>query len=630
MSRPTSRKLTILLAVLGAGALAQDEVRVGEQKKMPSFKLTMPGTVEAPVEKGPKIGENAPVLKQKAFFGEGSTTQVLTMSEAVQWALRNNLDAKVEEVGVLLEDARLRNAYGEFDPVFSFSFSRSGSETPDARNNVSSADAVAQLAQIQAQIDAINANTLANQEFTNAVLQALGRPTQTFNTQPLSTDLTSEGVVVFDQDVDRGEMSLQARSPIGTIVRASARTTRLRSTFAGDTRVITPTYTVTSSIEARQPLLKDFGFDANLADVRISRKNKQAQELTWRFRLEATLQDVVSTYYDLLLGIADLENKGDAITAGLKLVAYSERRKELGFLSPYEVQQAQVQLSFDRENLLLAKNFFLTRQYEMQRLILSEYQDGKTRIFLPSAMPSLRVPKLDTDALLAKAFENRLDYKAALAVAEAEDVRVKFAKNQQKPQFDIVGSYGWTGLDTGYQGALNNMTHSQAPSWQLGVTGSFPLGGVQPRAQVDAAQARKQQAVLRVQAAQLEVGVGVHQSIELIRTNKERLATAELTTKAAEEAVRAGFGRLEQGLISNLDLIEQQRRLYDARSRELSARAEMNKSITRLWLATGTVLENLGVSYNEDDRAAGAKRKPITEPVKPAVVKPAPAAKKKR
>src|SRR6185369_3282754 len=133
--------------------------------------------------------------------------------------------------------------------------------------------------------------------------------------------------------------------------------------------------------EAKQPLLKDAGFDANLADIRISRKNKEAQELTWRFKVEATLQGVVSTYYDMLLGMADLENRGDAITSGLRLVAESQRRVELGFFTPYQVQQAQVQLSFDRENLLLSKNFYLGRQYALQQLVLPEYQNGRLRVF---------------------------------------------------------------------------------------------------------------------------------------------------------------------------------------------------------------------------------------------------------
>ena len=601
-----------LLPLLAAPALIAADDDVKPDKRMPSFKITMPAVVAPPTEGTPPADAEVVVAKKKDFFGPGSVTQTITLSDAIQWALKNNLDSKVEEVGVLVEEARLRNSYGEFDPVFSFSATRSDAQTPDNRNNISSADAVAQLESIQAQVDAINRNTEANQQFTNAILTALGRPTQTFNTTPLTANLNTNETTIFDQQTDRGEVSIQARSPIGTVIRAGVRTTRLRSTFDGDTRTITPSYISTSTLEGRQPLLKDFGFDANLADVRISRKNRDSQELTWKFRLEATLQNVVSNYYETLLGITDLENKGDAITAGLRLVAQSKRRKELGFLSPYEVQQAQVQLSFDRENLLLAKSFFLDRQFTLKRLILPQYKSEDRSVYLPVEMPSLKVPKLDRDALLATAFEKRLDFKAALIAAESEDIRVKFAKNQRLPQLDVVGSYGWSGLDTGgYQDSWNRMTHSQAPQWQLGITGSFPIGGVQPRAQVDAAKARKQQALLRIKASELEIGLSVERAMELTRTNQQRLKTAQFTKTTAVEAVRVGFRRMEEGLITNFDLIEQQRRLYEARTRELSAVFDLNKSITQLWLATGTVLENLGITFADDTTT---KPKPAPAP----------------
>ena len=82
--------------------------------------------------------------------------------------------------------------------------------------------------------------------------------------------------------------------------------------------------------------------------------------------------------------------------------------------------------------------------------------------------------------------------------------------------------------------------------------------------------------------------------------------------KAFLDEVRT-LGR--EGLITNFDLIEQQRRLYEARTRELSAVFDLNKSITQLWLATGTVLENLGITF-VDDKAAKPKAAPGPPPAK--------------
>ncbi len=617
----SARWLIPIIAITAPALLAQDAPAKPEfvtPKVVPAPADPPPGQKAPPLVKedeapAPKQETGQiPTPKTKNFFGSGSTTRTIKLGEAIQAALKNNLDARIDEAGISLEQARVMNAYGGFDPVFSFSASRGSTQTPDSRNNITSADAVAQLQAIEAQIAAINSNTAANQAFTNAILQALNRPPLEFTTPPLTSEFDSNQRTVFDSESDRGEVAIQARSPIGTIIRASARVQKLTTTFEGDTRPIIPNYVASTSIEFRQPLLKDFGFAANLAEVRIARKNREAQELTWKFRIEATLQSVVAGYFDMLFGMNDLKNKGDAITAGLKLVAHSTRRKELGFFSPYEVKQAQVQLSFDRENLLVSKNNFYAFQIAMKRLVLPDFDPATNMVFLPENIPSLKVPKLNRDELLAIAFEKRLDYKAAIIAAESEDVRLKFARNQLWPQLDVVGSFGWAGLDSSYPSAAGQMMEGQAPSWQLGVAGSFPLGGIQPRSQLDAAKARKEQAILRVKSAELEVGLSVERAIQFIRTNQLRLETAQFTTSAAEEAVRVGFRRMEEGLISNFDLIEQQRRLYEARTRELNAIAELNKSITQLWLSTGTVLENLNITIG-DPRPVGrapAKKEP--------------------
>ena len=572
----------------------------------------------------PRVIEKPPTATTKDFFGRGTDVYTLSLDEAIRTALTQNLETRVEKAGITLEETRVRNAYGAFDPVFSFSVLRSKTLTPDDRQNINSADAVAQLQAIEAQINAINQNTLANQQFTNAILQALGRPPQQFDTTPLAFEATGRDRIIFEQETDRGEVSLQARTPIGTVLRATARMTKFRSTFEGDTRNPEPSYIANTSLEFRQPLLKDFGFAANLAELRITRKNREAQELTWKFRLEATLANVVATYYEMIAGLGDLKNKGDAIVQGLRLVAYSERKTELGLLSPYEVKQAQVALSTDREALIVSKNFYLDRHFTMKRLVLPGFETQDRNVYLPKEIPPLKIPNLNRDQLLAIAYEKRCDYRAAILAAEAEDVRIKFARNQLYPQVDVVGSYGWAGLDSSYPSAYGQMMESQAPSWQIGITGGFPLGGIQPRAQLDAAKARKEQAILRVKAAELEVGLGVEKAIEGIRNNQQRLETARFTSSFAAEAVRAGIRRMEEGLISNFDLIEQQRKLYEARTRELGAVAELNKSITQLWLATGTVLENLNITIG------GSGDGKTVEKVKTTVTTTVPARKKKR
>jgi len=107
---------------------------------------------------------------------------------------------------------------------------------------------------------------------------------------------------------------------------------------------------------------------------------------------------------------------------------------------------------------------------------------------------------------------------------------------------------------------------------------------------------------LKIKQSELTVTVDVDTALSRIETSKQRVATARQTRELNEEAVRIAYRRLEEGQISSFDLIEQQRKLYDAKSRELAARADLNKSVVTLWQATGTVLENTGISILRPER----------------------------
>jgi outer membrane protein TolC len=565
------------------------------------FLLLATGTLPAaePAKKGtiPKLRGAAPSLRAPMgsgaqFIGRDGQLETITLQDALGRAFEHNLDARFDKVDIKIEQARVRFAAGVFDPVFSASATRASTQRPSYTADITQADSLLQVDQLTA----IDRNTLAVQAQTQAIQRATGQPVTEF---PPITHGNLGRVVVFDQDSDRFEAGIQARTPLGTRFAISAREAKTRSTFDGDTRTIIPFYTAFGGIEVRQPLLKDFGPDANLADLRAGRIQTRVAELNWEKRVSDTAQQVMSVYFDLIFGLADLAVKQDAIAADEKLVTQNQRRLELGFMSPIDVQQARAAVSQDHESLLLSKNAYMERQFLLKRLILDEYKAGAPQIFVPVAVPDLPFPRIDRTAFLSTAFEKRLDYRAAITQAEVQNVRLKFAKNQLWPQLDVVGSYGYNGLAFDYSTAREKAYHTQAPEWTLGFQISVPFGNVQSRAQVAAIRGYQEQALIKIKQLEQTVTVDVDTVISRMETLKQRLETARQTTSLNEEAVRIAYRRLEEGQISSFDVIEQQRKLYDAKSRELSARAELNKTITLLWVATGTVLDETGVKIKK-------------------------------
>jgi len=181
-------------------------------------------------------------------------------------------------------------------------------------------------------------------------------------------------------------------------------------------------------------------------------------------------------------------------------------------------------------------------------------------------------------------------------------LRLRYAKNQRWPSLDLVGTFGYNGLAGHWESARDAAQSSQAPQWSFGVQFSMPLGGIQPRAQLDIVRGQREQAILRIKQSELAVTVDVDTALSRIEMSRQRLETARNTRDLNEEAVRIAYRRLEEGQLSSFDLIEQQRRLYDAKSRELAARTELDRAIVALWVSTGTVLENTGVTITKPNR----------------------------
>ena len=590
---------------------------IHRRRALPLFILLAIGAVHAaePVKKAPtlpKLRGTAPTLRipvgiaTKTIASEGQL-EGITLQDALGRAFAHNLDAKFDKVDIKIDKARQRFAAGVFDPVLTLSASRESIQRPDNTANIGQADSLIQFAQIAAIQDNTRETSLRIQENTQAVQRLAGLPVTPI-VQPETTPISNTGrVVIFDQDTDRIESGVQFRTPLGTRMQISARQSKIRSTFDGDTRTAIPYFTAFGGLEVRQPLLKDFGPNANLADLRVARINVKVSEMSWEKRLSDTAQQVMATYFDMLFGLADLAVKQDAIDADEKLVTRFSRRVELGFGIPFETQQARAAVSQDREQLLASKNLFMERQFLLKRLILDDYKLGSNRVFVPQALPDIPIPKINRPALLATAFAKRLDYRAAVTEAEIQDIRLKFAKNQLWPQLDLVGSYGYNGLAFDYATARQKAYHTQAPEWSLGLQFSIPLGGVQSRAQLRVINGFKEQALIKIKQIEQTVSIDVDTVISRIETLRQRLETARQTTSLNEEAVRIAFTLLDQGLDPQgslrgfgFDLIETQRRLYDARSRELAARTDLNKAISQLWLATGTILEETGITIKRN------------------------------
>ena len=529
-------------------------------------------------------------------------TQVLTLREAIAMTLKDNIDIQWHKTDLKLQDAEIRLGWGDFDPQLALDSTYEFVRTPQNPTTITSADTAQQILLEQEALATINSAVSALPTpvpLPSASAAPTASPSLTPSNQPY----------IFQNEDLRNSVNVQGKLPTGTTYKIGVEVDHLRDTVLNLNQNFLPSDVFFAGITLDQPLLQGFGYDANLATIRIGRKNREVAYNNWHQRVIDSVAQVMSTYFDMTLAQEVMRLRQESMDADNTLANANQRRVDVGLMTPIDVRQAQVEVSADQDDLLTARNALASRVADLKKLIYRGIEQDDGRSFTAAGPADLGTPVLDRETLLADAFQNRVDYATAIQQAEIENIRLKYFQNQLLPKIDFVATLGVNGLSTDSSGrSVSSAFNGQAPEWIFGVQGSIPFGNVAARANLAASHRLKEEAVWKLKQVELSITTDVDTAISTIRTNQERVDTARQARKFAEEVVWAQNRRLEQGQASTLDVIDNRRRLYDAQSRELGAVNDLDKSIVQLYLSTGTLLRQQSIILVDDEPDAPKNR----------------------
>ena len=464
----------------------------------------------------------------------------LTLRECIERALANNLDISVERINPKIESGAILSAQGDFDPSLSLDMRYREVQTPLFSVQTNSA-----------------ANTTRNTFLTPGLTGKL--PTGT------SYDFSYNGTE-------------QQTSPDLNDEHRAAWTVGLT-----------------------QPLLRDFGLGPNLANLRIARKNKQIAIYTLVAKVTDTIREVHNAYYDLIFAIENLKVQKESLELANALLAENKKRLEVGMMSPLDVTQAESGVASQEEAVIQAQQDIRVQSNRLRRLISSNVAPLRQTRIVPVDTPSVEPVHVHVEQSIQRGIGNRPEYQLQKQAIERENIQLRFDRNQLFPQVDVTGSYGQSGLASWRGGALDSaFTTSEFPEWTVGVVVEIPLGNLTARGNYRASKLRAQQAVLQLKSIEQDIIVEVDNAAAQVQTNLKRIEATGAARRLAEETLNAERKRLEAGTSTSYTVLQHQRDLTDARSKEIRAIADYNESLATLYRAEGTLLEKNHVTVKED------------------------------
>ncbi|MGA8232542.1 MAG: TolC family protein [Candidatus Acidiferrales bacterium] len=564
----------------------------------------------------------------------------LSLQEALQMALKNNLDIELEQIDQAIADLSVSLTMGGGLPrAINYTVADTpGGEAPVAVPLLS----FSSPGLSPSSVDPI-ASTVSSSYDTSRVLEGS-------HSLSISPSLYSDGSLVpgFDAQLS-GRYGWLRRNPAVSLTSATPGTptnTPITDNTLGDT-LLTKGFSPGTTIQLgvndfvqsfysgrssavpfshpnayaliAQPLLRGAGRANNTRYIAIAKTNKKIAAAVLEQQIISTIAGVSNLYVDLVSLQDSVRVQEQALQAAELLLHNDQEQLNVGRLPPVEVARAQSLVTSTQ--LVLNQAVALRDQ---QQVILRTLLDPQSLTGTPGSTPEvvatdpLLPPQAEPQAplsdLVMSAWEKRPDVQAARLQVTNGERQVASAANAAKPEIDLYASYesrgvvipGLTAIGgsslTGFA-PTDPVPTGGTPSstvYEAGVQFSLPVQNRVANANLGADRALLRQQQLRVTQLESRVAAEVQNAITALHAAE---SVADATTKARElqakllaasqESFSAGYG-------TNLAVIEQQTYLAQAQTSEVLAKAAWLKAVSQLDRALGQTLEKSGISLQVD------------------------------
>jgi outer membrane protein len=489
----------------------------------------------------------APIQEQKG----GGPTRRLTIEEAVQIALEQNLDVQVERINPQIAEKAVDVSRGVWLPQLTGSMQfRNSDQVPNSI--LSGAE-----------------DTLTSRSFSGTA-----GVEQLFKT---GTSLT----VGWDA---------------------------ARQTSNGTFSTFNPELNSSLSFDLVQPLLRGFKIDVNRAQFRISKKNQEITDVQLRQQIVATTRAVRLAYWTLVGARYNLGVAQASLDISRQTLRDNRTRVEVGTMAPIDVVGAEAEVARNEESAIVAAAQIDEAEDALRALIYDPKSPDFWTMDLDLAdAPQLPQTKADVDVegTVKTALEKRTDLIQLRKQLEISQINLDLAKDNTKPQVNAVVGYGLNAVggveirrgesenpfepgpiisqtERRFGSVLGDLFGLDFPTWTVGVQVRYPLGNSTQKANAARQRLQYSQQELSLRGRELNVASEVRSVARSVNTNRKRVESTTSARVFSERQLDAARKKFAVGLAQSIDVLIAQRDLANARFNELSAIIDYVKSLVEL------------------------------------------------
>jgi len=496
-----------------------------------------------------------------------NTTKSLSLRDCIELALRNNLDLQIERYNTDIAEYGVQGAYGVYDPTLAFEATHKYDDMP--RYLV--ADKANPDFPYKADSEVLGTGIKGKLPGSGLAYE-LGARAVDFHNVRTDFNLTPEDNLFFF-----GPFGGSSGTAGGFPFTAGVRHARYYYGEAG--------------LSLRQPLLKNAWIDVERQQIKINKNNLHMSEEALRGAIMRTVTLVQLAYYDLIYARENVKVQNQAIELANQLLTETRARLRAGELTPLDEQQAQVHLTTVQSDLFAAEQAFLEQQNVVKQYIAGEFSSWRDMDIFPTENLLAVLEKPNRIQSWENGLTRRSDVLQLKLELERQNIILKYDYSQLFPVLDLVGSIGVRSGDRDLGTAAGDIGDTRHPFYSFGAIFSIPLGNRAARNAHKASQAAYKQALTRMKRLENNVLMQVDTAIKVMESSYKRVSSTKNARQYAEKVLQARQKELEQGVKTNLGLLEAQTAITTARSAEIRALADYNKARAQFTFNEGMTME---------------------------------------
>jgi outer membrane protein len=469
-------------------------------------------------------------------FIDAAAVWKLDLAEALQLAVRNNLNISLERKSVVVADLGIDVAGGTYEPTVTASVNHSSADTPPTTAQGGAAD----------------------QNFTTV------------------SDLWSLGAT--------------ERLTTGTQLGISYGTTRTKSSLG--TAVEPLNYYSSVTLSVTQPLLH--GFSTDLVIPRLPLLTAHIASERERRQLAIAATDVIErtedAYWDVTQALYTYDLELRSAKRAEDQLALTKRQIEAGLLAPSDLIAAESTLAQRQLRLVQAEDA-IGQSWDALRAILNLPRDQWVRPILPVEVPKFTPEVQSSDAALAIAMKRRPELAQSELDLESAELGIRRADNDKLPEIDVGVTGSVVGQDASYGPTLHQLGAIDASGWSVFMNLTWTPLRRASTAAAEISRINQTMAVSRRDQLVQAIWLAVRDAIRNQKSAGRQVIAAAKSRQLAELNLEIEQRKFLNGTSNNIFVAGRQEELASAQLSELGAVLGHKKATAAVLRATGQLLE---------------------------------------